>query len=140
LGRGIQHNGVTVFAGVAVQNIEHLASDGIDDVGLSGIQFLIEVVVAALQAPGEQLALSLHFSLFVVAERARTLIQSALQVLNLLLRALQLILLGSKLGLQLGLGLFALCRGHNRVADVEYAYLYRSRSGRALRPDSGNRR
>ncbi len=67
-----------VLPGVAIQNLEHLAADAVDDFSLRGVQLFVQVIIAALQAARQQLALALHFGLLVVAQRARPFGHAAL--------------------------------------------------------------
>src|SRR5579872_779172 len=57
---GIQHEGIAVFTGVAVENIEHFSADGVDNIALSGVHLLVEVILLALKLAGQHLALTLQ--------------------------------------------------------------------------------
>ena len=128
-------------AGIAVQHLEHLAADALDDLALRGVQLFVEVIIAPLQAARQQLALALQFGLLVVAQRARPIRHFALKFFDLLLKGLQFVLFRRELRLQLRLRLLALRRGHNGVPDIDDGDLRRGRrsAGGALRMDAASR-
>src|SRR5260370_3456847 len=64
---GIQDDDVSVFAGIAVQHVHHLAADAVNDVGLLGVHVFLILGVHAIEALGEPLTLLPEAGFFFLA-------------------------------------------------------------------------
>src|SRR5258708_1612783 len=116
---GIQNDDVSVFAGIAVEHIHHLAADAVDDVGLRGVDVFLVFGVHALEALGEPLTLLPQASFLFLAELVRAGLKTLLQIIDLLVETFDFVLPRCELRLQLGGGQLALRGGNDGLANAD---------------------
>jgi len=137
LRRGIQDEDVSVFAGIAVEHVHHLAADAVDNVGLSGVNVFLVFRIHALEALRKPLTLLPEAGFFFLAQLVLAGLKTLLQIIDLLVEIFDFVLPRCELRLQLRGRQLALRSGNDGLAnadDADLACCGRTSRGRRLRP------
>src|SRR6266576_2282842 len=129
-GRGgrIQDHGVAVLARVAVEYVDHLAADAVDDLAQRGIGVFLQFIVLAVELCREALALRSQPLNFVLTALALARGQALPKIVNLLVHVFNLGLARRELRLQFGLSLLPFGGAADGPPNINHADLARRRA------------